>query len=300
MRLYKRGSTWWCSFYVDGGRVQRSTRCKDRKAAEAAARQWERAGADPDHAAANATTLSDALQMMLDDRRERANVGKGSAATVGFYQQKAGHLVRLLGQTLLLSQLTPPGGSRLVDEYVSGRRSEGAAENTIAKELVTLRASLKLARRRGMWRGDPGEVLPVGFAPDYKPRSRSLTPEELQRLLAQLTPDHAARVAFIVATSACWGESERAVREDVSSDLRQVLIRGTKRASRLRTVPIVSEHQQTLLAYALKHAQGERLFLRWGKVNRDLRAACDRAGIPWCSPNDLRRTCATWLRASGP
>ena len=28
-------------------------------------------------------------------------------------------------------------------------------------------------------------------------------------------------------------------------------------------------------------------------------AACARAGIERCSPNDLRRTCATWLRAAG-
>jgi len=188
-------------------------------------------------------------------------------------------MIRILGQAIPLSQFGPPNGARLIDEFVSKKRAEGASESTIAKELVTLRASLKIARRRGLWRGDPGEVLPVGFAPEYKPRSRSLTPEELQKLLAQLTPDYAARVAFIVATSACWGESDRALREDVSPDLRQVLIRGTKRASRYRPVPIVSEQQRSLLAYAMKHAQGSaELFLRWGKRNRDLRAACDRGG----------------------
>jgi len=34
-------------------------------------------------------------------------------------------------------------------------------------------------------------------------------------------------------------------------------------------------------------------------VRRDLRAACTKLKIPRCSPNDLRRTCATWLRAAG-
>lgn len=300
MRLYKRGDVWWCSFYVDGERQQKYTRCRDHKAAETAARQWERAGADPNHAAQDATSLSDALEMMIDDRTEKVAVGRGSAATVGFYQQKSGHLVRLLGQTLSLSRLAPLNGARLVDEYVSARRAEGASEATIAKELVTLRTSLKLARRRGLWRGEPAEVLPVGFAPDYKPRSRSLTPEELTKLMAQLLPDYAARVAFIVATSACWSESCRATREDVSASLRDVVVRGTKRASRFRTVPIVSDHQRSLLEYAMTHAQGvETLFLFWGNVNRDLKAACERAGTPRCSPNDLRRTCATWLRASG-
>jgi len=39
--------------------------------------------------------------------------------------------------------------------------------------------------------------------------------------------------------------------------------------------------------------------LDWQNVRRDLRAACKKLKIPRCSPNDLRRTCATWLRAAG-
>jgi hypothetical protein len=39
--------------------------------------------------------------------------------------------------------------------------------------------------------------------------------------------------------------------------------------------------------------------LDWQNVRRDLRAACKKLHIPRCSPNDLRRTCATWLRAAG-
>ncbi len=37
----------------------------------------------------------------------------------------------------------------------------------------------------------------------------------------------------------------------------------------------------------------------WGKVNRDLKAACKRAGIDAVSPNDLRRTFASWLLQAG-
>ena len=85
----------------------------------------------------------------------------------------------------------------------------------------------------------------------------------LVRLL-RLFPDlpeaaavRAARVAFIVATSACWRETELARRGDVGEGLATVLLRGTKRKTRFRTVPIVSPAQQSLLAYALEHAKGE-------------------------------------------
>ena len=64
---------------------------------------------------------------------------------------------------------------------------------------------------------------------------------------------------------------------------------------------MVTEDQRSLLKYALEHAQGENglVFLDWQNVRRDLRAACTKLKIPRCSPNDLRRTCATWLRAAG-
>src|SRR2546422_8620879 len=119
-------------------------------------------------------------------------------------------------------------------------------------------------------------ALPISFLPEYVPRKRFLTREELCRLLASQTRDHAAQVAFMVATSAEWGAVMRARREDVSEDLAFVRIRGTKRKTRDRVVPIVTKDQRTLLKYALEHAQGEKgqLFLDWQNVRRDLRAAC--------------------------
>src|SRR5438067_7717709 len=133
------------------------------------------------------------------------------------------------------------------------------------------------------------------------PASGSSHEKSFCRLLASQTRDHAAQVAFMVATSAEWGAVTRARREDVSADLAFVHIRGTKRKTRDRVVPIVTKDQRTLLKYALEHAQGEegQLFLDWQNVRRNLRAACKKLKIPRCPPNDLRRTCATWLRAAG-
>ncbi len=304
MRLFKRGRVWYAQVYENGRRVQRSTQCHDRRAAELRARQLERDAADPAHAAASRATLTDALQLLLTQRREQAAAGRRSFETVHFYETKAGHLVRVLETgadgsyaPFLLAGLQ----ARHVDAYISRRRAEKAHEATIAKELVTLRAALKLAVRAGLWLGNPAAVLPIGFAPEYRPRTRFLTPEELSKLLGALLADQAARVAFIVATSACWGESCRAMRVDVSEDLATAFIRGTKRSTRLRTVPIVGEVARSLLESALTHAQGERglLFRPWTNVRRDLHAACDAVKMQRCSPNDLRRTCATWLRAAG-
>jgi integrase len=304
MKLYRRGLVWYTDYYENGVRVQRSTRCTDKRAAQALATRWERDAADPDSARLRDATLSDVLTRLIKDRAERAKAGSGSHDTVKFYRVKAGHLKRVFELDareqhvpMPLRDLKP----RNVDDYISQRRGEGAADNTIHKELVTLRTALKLAKRAGLWRGDIDALMPDKFAPNYKPRSRFLTESELKKILPRLSADHAAAVAFMVGTSAEWGAVTRARREDVSIEKWRVFLRGTKRATRERVVPIVTDWQQGLVRYALEHAQGTdgMLFRPWDNVRRDLTGACDAAGLPSCSPNDLRRTCATWLREAG-
>jgi integrase len=304
MRLFRRGRTWYATFYENGERVQRTTKCMDRRAAELVAREWERDAADPETAVLLAATLSEALELLLRTRSEEARAGRRSQGTVDFYRTKCGHLTRVFEhdehgtfKPFRLAALR----ARDVDGFISTRRVEGAAENTINKELIALRASLKLARRAGLWRGDPAAICPIAFAPEYKPRKRALSPSEVQRLVAQLTADRAAAVAFMIATSAEWGAVVRAQRADIDASARLVLVRGTKRTTRWREVPLVSDAQRTLIKYAIEHAQGVdgALFLPWQNVRRDLAQACDRAGIEPCTPNDLRRTCATWLRQLG-
>lgn len=77
-------------------------------------------------------------------------------------------------------------------------------------------------------------------------------------------------------------------------------VRGTKRETRDRIVPVVFDWQRQLLAVAAAHGGGtDGLWHRPGNVRRDLHAACARAGIDPCSPNDLRRTFGHWMRAAG-
>jgi integrase len=77
-------------------------------------------------------------------------------------------------------------------------------------------------------------------------------------------------------------------------------VRGTKRSTRWRTIPIVFPLQQKYLAMVLEKAAGKTiLFSRWTNYRRDLSAACRRAGIEHCSPNDLRRTFSHWMSDQG-
>jgi integrase len=291
-RLFRRrdSKVWYCWVYdAQGKRTQRSTRCTDRRAAEAALREFERRAADPAYAAAHSTTLDEALRRFLVDRKVKGR----APGTLDSYRVKAGHLLRVLGAETRLAKVD----ARTVDRFIEQRLEEGASPNTLHKELTVLRGTLKVAKRRGEYTGDIDAVMPNDFSPQYEPRTRFLSNDEFRALVAELAPDRAARVAFIVATGARWSESERARLEDVDTKRGFVRLRGTKTKNAERVVPIVGDGAD-LIEYALRHAQGENglVFRPWSSNRRDLETACARAKIAKVSPNDLRRTYGTWLR----
>lgn len=298
------GAKYWRAVFYDAGgqRRFRSTKCTDKRAAEIAAGRFEREAQDPNPAAENTTTLGDALEKLIEYMEEEVLAGRRAKGTVGMHRDKAGHLKRLFeydtGEHIPFNLAGLH--ARHVDDFISQRRRDGAAENTIAKELVTLRCTLKIAKRRGEWHGDLMAVMPFRFAPAYVPRERWLRLDELYALLAELPPDHAARAAFEVATSANRGEADHAQREDVRAS--DAFLRGTKRASRKRTVPVVTPWQRSLMGFALEHAQGEngKLFaMTMSGFHNALQNACEAAGVAPCSSNDLRRTFCHYMRHSG-
>ncbi len=297
-RLYPRGKTWWVDLRSLGG-DRESTHCKDKKAAELVARRRERELADPRHVAANATTIADALKRLLTDRVARGRAG----GTVDMYRSKGGHWTRILGRDTPLAKLD----ARAVDTFIEKRLEEGAARNTIGKELTTMRAALKVALRRGEWIGDVAAVMPVQWATEYEPRKRCLrSGAELQRLVDELPVDRGAHVCFLVATAARDSEAERAMRVDVCLARSTVYVRGEKTDLSDDSIAVVG-WMRPLLEYALERAPHRRdqagrelpLFRPWGNIRRDLGEACERAKLEPLTPNDLRRTHATWLRAGG-
>jgi integrase len=325
-RLYKRGKVWWCWYYdAQGQQVRCSTKCTDRVAARGVLAELERRARDPAYAAAHTTTLGEALKRLLTDRKS-----KGKAAdTIAMYRKKSGHLVRILDGAQPLARLVGPGGARLVDDYIAKRQEEGAGQNTIAKELTTLRATLKVAKRRGEYSGDVSAVMPIGFAPEYKPVRRFVrTAAALEALLDELPLERGAHVCFFVATAARDSEAMRARREHLMLDRSTVYIEGRKTEKSDDTIAVVG-WMRPLLEHVLRVTPKKGpLFTRWSNVRRDLHQACTRAverlrakaekararghelvaakaeataadlegGL---SPNDLRRTHAKWLRAAG-
>ena len=321
-RLYKRGAVWWCWYYDANRRqIRCSTRCTDRRAAERTLARLEREAADPSARAARERTLAQALERLVIDRRERGRAD----GTIEMYAVKAGQLLHVLGEHTPLVAID----AAQVDHYVTTRAAQ-VSRSTIGKELTTLRAALKLARRRGEYPHDVAAVMPIGWTVEYRPRRRVLhSGEELERLIAELPEHRGAHVAFLVATAARDSEAARAEREDIDLEAGTVRIRGTKTELADDRIAIAG-FMRPLLEHVLATLadRPRRLFVPWTNARRDLVVAASRASAKArrqaeearalgrhreaqraeliadrlaepLSPNDLRRTHATWLRALG-
>lgn len=291
--LYQRkpGGVFWCEFYDrDGRRARRSTKCKDRRAAALVRQRFEREAHDPNGAAAHVASpfVSEVLEHFVND-----GCPSVADATLSMYLQKSGHLQRLLGHM----KATDLQDIDVMKAYIAARTREGAASGTLQKELVTMRQAMFAALEAKMITFNPRICFPR-FKAKYVPKDRWLPPAEVEKLLAVLPPHRQLWIVLAVYTGGRDSEIDGLRWEDIDWAGRIIRINGTKTHGAMREIPL-----QPVLGVVLSRSRQESGYIvgEWGNVRRDLHAACaaDRAGIDPCSPNDLRRTFATWLANQG-
>src|SRR6266545_3026325 len=93
-------------------------------------------------------------------------------------------------------------------------------------------------------------------------------------------------------------EIERLAWEDVDQINGRVIVRGTKTRGSRRWIAMPAPLLDVLATVPDRDRTGP-IAGRWANVRRDLHDACKRAGIEPVSPNDLRRTYASWLKQRG-
>lgn len=281
--LYKRGRYWWIRTDPVTGKP-RSTYCTDFEAARLFRAKRERLAADPSHAAAETARLDEWIRRVIAVKESDGS----SSATVEVYRTKLGHWLRLAPGAMLVD-VDPD----FVDAYVAQRRTEEVTDHTISKEVTHLWTVLKAAKRAGCYPRDIDTLRPPGLHAGYKPRKRALTRAEVVALMAELKPELAALVAICVALGCRLSEAYRLQPSDIGPS--SVHIRGTKTDEADRHVPILSLFAATLRSAAAALPLGREP----NNLRRDIAAACARAGIQPCTPNDLRRTHATLLAEHG-
>jgi integrase len=292
-QLYQRdGGTRWQAYFIDraGKRHRCSTKQTDKRKATVVADEWYRKLADPTYSAAHATTI----QSAAGDLIEALKRAKRSNATTGhFYPVKLSHLARVWGEDMPLARID----AKLVDGYIATREEEGASPHTISKELTALRQLLKHARRRGEFDKELSQVMPIGFATGYVPRTRRLTIPEARRFIEEL-PDNIRRyVAYVCATTARDAAVGRARGRHLTAEGIHVLDRKTKGSTRIVPLNAMTE---PFARYAFEGvAPDAPVCPGITSVRHAFDRATKRLGIAHVSPNDLRRSVAHWLLERG-
>jgi integrase len=248
-------------------------------------KRWEQQVNSDDPTDRPAHSLDDALNYFVDHATSDL-----SPETVRMYVEKGGQLVRLLG-TRGVNELSLDD----VHAYIKHRLDEGAARSTVAKELCTLRRALGVAQRRGIFVGNARALMPE-FRARYVPRNRYLTLDEFRALIGVLPPHRQLWMLVAVFTGGRDSEVDGLEWRHIDWNERMIWLAGTKTQKSARWVPLHPVLKEVLSRHSNQtgHIVGE-----WSNARRDLAAACKRIGIPRVSPNDLRRTYASWMKQQG-
>jgi integrase len=331
--LFKRGKTWygWVNEPVlgpDGKRerykqVKQSLGTHSIELARTRLADLEKAAADPSAHLRASTTLGDAWDLHEADRRALVTAGKRSEASLEFYDMVARSWLVYAGRRLAKVAANVPDdaldkarklelrtlGRKIAledfdrafrDGFVTYRRQQGIRENTIAKNLIEMKAALRLAKEAGKWAGDLDLIFPR-FEGDYRPKRVAMTHADAARLLAQFDrqPHHRAMAAFVLATGAEEAAILRARRDELA--MVPLPLHGTKTEDRERSCFVVFDWQRELLELARigMDGEGELSFKEWRNSDRDLGKACDAAKVPVVSLHGLRHVFTGWALDDG-
>lgn len=311
--------------HLTGG-LKESTRCSSEKAAIAYVNRREREIADPRLAAANTTTLGDGAIALDAELRRRGR----SDATLSRLRFKLAHYMRILGKDMPLGRIT----RELHDDYLDARLKEGASRMLLRDEMAFLRQLLKLQIARGKFALTIEQILPSPWETGHEPVRRTITIEQAWALIGACVkvkkgPSSdlrrrerwapSARLAWHLGSLGRLSEGVRAERCDINLctdasgrvwgvngnevDLAPmtIYVRGSKTDAAADVIPVTAL-MHPFLTFALAHAPGGDagpMFDAWSKIDRDMKRACRKLGLPPLSANDLRRSAATWHVQAG-
>lgn len=224
------------------------------------------------------------------------------------------HVLPVLGRRRL-SQIEP----RHVKLLASDLAKAGRLPSTVRNIMAPLRALFATAVEEGVVRTNPcaGLRLPGGTTPDR--HARALTEDELARLVQEVPEAWRLVVQFLAQTGLRIGELIALRWEDIDLGARRVKVRRRlykgvidtpKSRYGIRDVPVSPELAQALWNHrsASRHpgdtdpvfpSEAGTPLNGMNLLNRVVKPAAIRAGVPWAALHTLRHTCASMLFRGG-
>jgi integrase len=297
----KESRFWSIRYFVSGKMFNESSGSERRRDAERllSDRLNELRKGNPDPSASAKTTLEDLARLVVDDY-----IIKERKSTVRL-KRSLGHLRRFFFDNRLASSITPAS----VIEYTSQRKSSGAANATINRELAALKRAFHLGRKSSLVMHIPSIKLLV----ERNRRTGFFEHDEFRAVLTGL-PTEIKPIVTVAYLTGWRVHSEVLTRQWRHIDFRWRQMRldaDETKNGEPRVFPFLPELEETLVAQRDRTAALERalemripwVFHRNGKQIKSFRGAwkqaCEQAGIPGRFPHDFRRTAVRNLERAG-
>jgi integrase/recombinase XerD len=291
--VYRRGRVYWVRFRANGHHVRRSTHSSSKTEAVAFLRQLlaeyaaKARGDSPRH------RYEEAVERFFSE----ATITPGTRLAYRG-SHKAFH-------PLVQSRYLDEIDRRMLGEFISRRKQTGTTDTTIRRNLAFLSSLCAMAVRWGWLDTNPVTVLNKRSLKESRPRTRFLTPAELDHLLSA-TADH-IRPAIILATETGLRKEELFSLTLSGVDLarREIRLDHTK-SGVPRRVPLsdkavitikdlLNQPQRPNSPYLFAKADGSRFV----DMKNGFVAARQRAGLTDFRWHDLRHTFASWFVQDG-
>ena len=296
--LYKRKDSpyWWAWGYrADGTQWKRSTRQRQKRAAEKAARSIERDELGETDDPYPPVPLHEAMDILLAHKRRK----RCAPSTLQMLSEKRKRLEQVLGRdrdvlTLTLADMQAYLDTRRRDLVKRHGELRPTSDHTISKEVATLKSALRQLRRHDLYPGDPAAIWPEELTDVYQPRTRWLTVDEYARLLGALPAHRRRYVVLYCQTGMRYSELYQCRRERDSLVVTQTKGNRQTGTTSERLVPLSPSAREALDAHPLPWPKWHR-----SRMVQGLKKACAAAGIEHVSTNDFRRTFVSWLCQAG-
>lgn len=253
-----------------------------------------------------------------DLKEEHARIGRGGKPRMTFEDMMArfigDHFPNLKPQAARrylhsIKNLRPHFGGLYLDQidratisnFISARR-KFVTSATVRRDLACLSSAFGFAIAWDWCDSNPVKTVNKRMVPEAKPRTRFLTQDEYQRLLAASKPYMRPAIRFAVLTGLRLEEQLSLTWDHVNVFRKEVRLMDTKMGTP-RIVPLDDDAVQLLIdnpqrfnsPYVFCKSDGSRYY----KFTRGLAGAAKRAGIKDLRWHDLRRTFGSWKLQSG-
>jgi integrase len=292
--VYRRGNIWWISYYVRNRPIQESSGSAQKGDAENLLKRRIGEVAAGVRVGPQRATIGDLCKLVIEDYRMR---GLSDANHVQMRYNS--NIAPLLGR-LLASRF----GQNQIWQYIENRRSDGASNGTINRELAIVRRGFKLGAQQDLPLVQRQPAIPV--LPETNVRQGFLEQDQYEKLLEELPANLKALFVCGYHVGARKNELRCIKWPQVDLDAGAIRLPASQtKTKRPRTLPIYCD----MVRWLEEQRRTCPVGCEWvfhGKHNHPVdnhlngwAEACERIGLPGLLFHDLRRSAVRNMKRAG-